>query len=459
MAPKIIKSTAQIIFVGTITSILLIRFFLFIVQNSVNILFWDQWGFLSPLFTDKNDFWTMFSLQHGPHRQGLGGILLKLLYPASGWNTNLEVLISALIVTAACCIALFTKRKAFGQLTWTDIAIPLTFFTLIQYENYVGTPNPAHGPIPILLISSISYCLLIGNTLVRALSLATLTFFTTYTGFAIFSGIPVAFLLIAQLWKSQTKSEKIIYSLSAGACVLSFASFLIGYTKQPAVDCFKFPDDHPLQYLQFVVVLFGRSLGLFDFGSFTNAASPALVLSFGLSVVLFSALVLIAAFSFMKLFRRQDRQKDRQSELIFYLASFTLIFAVFTAIGRVCLGSTAPLSSRYVPYSAPGILALYFYCLRLFTVETLNKGLRTGLLIGFVLLLCVKEIKLADADRATVDWYRIGKTKWAECYLKESNVAACDRIASFKVYPEPGAIDKKLEYLRTNNLNFFRFRT
>jgi len=451
MLPKIVRLPGQTIFVGTITTILLMRFLFFVQQNSVNTLFWDQWDFLGPLFTSKNDLWTMFSLQHGPHRQGLGGIMLKLIYPWSGWNTSLEVFISALIVTTACYVTFFTKKKAFGKLSWTDIVIPLTFFTLLQYENYVGTPNPAHGPIPTLLVATISYCLLVENTFVRALSLPILTFFTTYTGFAIFSGIPIIFLLITQIWKSQAKSERLIYGLSASLCVLSFAAFLVGYTKQPAVDCFKFPHDQPLQYLEFVILLFGRAAGMLpNPSSSINLLSP----SFILAAILFSALTLTAIFSFVKLLRLQDRQ----TELIFYLASFTLIFAAFTAVGRVCLGTSASLSSRYVPYSTPGILALYFSCIKLFSLESFYRRLSSGLLIALILLLCVKEVDLADSDRASVNWYRTGKIRWTECYLREYDAAACDKVANFRVYPHSSQIKEKLEYLRVNNLNFFRFR-
>lgn len=457
MALQGIKLSRQLIFVGTITIILLVRFLFFVSQNSVNILFWDQWDFLTPLFTSKDDLWTMFSLQHGPHRQGLGGILLKIIYPLSGWNTHLEVLISALLVAVACSVALLVKRKAFGRYTWTDIVIPLTFFTLLQYENFIGTPNPAHGPIPTLLISTIAYCLLIQNTLVRALSLAFLTFFTTYTGFAIFSGIPIIFLLIVQVWKSPVKSEKLIYGLSVGLCILSFSSFLIGYKNQPAVDCFKFPHDHPLQYLEFIILLFGRAAGLRNIGGLLNPSSLSNFLSptFILAAIVFAALALTAIFHLVKLLRFQDRQ----SELIFYLASFTLIFATFTAIGRVCLGTNAPLASRYVPYSTPGILALYFCCLRLPSVVSFHRSLRSGLLIALVVLLSVKEIDLPSSDRAIVNWYRTGKARWTECYVQKYDTTTCDRVAKFKVYPNAKDIEEKLQYLRVNNLNFFRTRT
>lgn len=457
MAFQVVKPSKQLIFVGTVTVILLARFLFFVSQNSVNALFWDQWDFLSPLFTSKNDLWTMFSLQHGPHRQGLGGVLLKLIYPLSGWNTRLEVAVSALLVTVACSVALLVKRKAFGKYAWTDIVVPLMFFTLLQYENFIGTPNPAHGPIPTLLVATISYCLLIQNAFIRAISLASLTFFTTYTGFAIFSGIPVTFLLIIQVWKSQVKSEKLIYSICVGLCFLSFSSFFIGYGNHPAVDCFKFPHDQPLQYLEFVVLLFGRAAGLLNISGLPNPSSLSELLSLNLilSIILFVALTLTAIFCLVKLLRFQDRQ----SELIFYLASFTLIFAAFTAVGRVCLGTNASLASRYVPYSTPGMLALYYGCLKLPNLEPFPKYLKSGLLIALIFLLSVKEIDLPAPDRATVNWYRTGKVRWTECYVQKYDIATCDKVANFKIYPNAKDTEEKLQYLRMNNLNFFKTRT
>jgi hypothetical protein len=65
----------------------------------------------------------------------------------------------------------------------------LAYFTLLQYEIFVGTPNLAHGPVPILLITLTAFVLTLKNQKVRNMLLVLFLFLTTYTGFAIFSGL------------------------------------------------------------------------------------------------------------------------------------------------------------------------------------------------------------------------------------------------------------------------------
>ena len=61
---------------------------------SVNILFWDQWDFYTPLFNHA-PLWQIFVWQHGPHREGIGLVLDKLVLESSGWNSRAEALFMA----------------------------------------------------------------------------------------------------------------------------------------------------------------------------------------------------------------------------------------------------------------------------------------------------------------------------------------------------------------------------
>ena len=79
---------------------LAIRLLLYVRRFAVDILYRDQWDFLEPLFRGAGP-WAMFDLQHGPHRQGLGGLLLAWVLPASGWSLRVEAVVSALILVAA----------------------------------------------------------------------------------------------------------------------------------------------------------------------------------------------------------------------------------------------------------------------------------------------------------------------------------------------------------------------
>src|SRR5215831_5809662 len=66
-------------------TVLGIRLYAFINRSAVNVMFWDQWDFLSGLFEGATA-WRIFFWQHGPERQGLGGLLIKAVYVLSDWD-------------------------------------------------------------------------------------------------------------------------------------------------------------------------------------------------------------------------------------------------------------------------------------------------------------------------------------------------------------------------------------
>src|SRR5580692_1317619 len=134
-----------------------IRFFTFISDYAVNVLFYDQWDFLSLFFKDNPGLGQLFLYQHGPHREGLGLVVDSFLYPATRWNTRAESFFIGGCIFAAALVALLLKYRLFGRLSYADVAIPLIFLTMAQYEGIIGIPNAAYGGLPLLLI--LCYCL------------------------------------------------------------------------------------------------------------------------------------------------------------------------------------------------------------------------------------------------------------------------------------------------------------
>lgn len=433
----------HLLILGVVYLVLLFRMIWFVDQHAVNVLFWDQWDFLIHLFNGNTNLWDHFTLQHGPHRQGLGGVIISLLYPLSGWNVRVETFIAVALIAVSAFIALVIKGKIFGKLHWLDSIIPMTYFTLLQYEILIGTPNLAHGPVPLLLVTATAFMLTVDNQILRAVGLVVLLLFTTYTGFAIFSGIVVIVLFIFFSFNPSTFTMKV---WNLGALILSiaiFASFFINYYQTPAADGFQFPYPKPLKYLEFVSLQFGAAFGI-----------PSVLLDTRLSyylVLFFSAglvTVLIAITVYYAL--RMAIHIDKFSVIIFYLASFTLLFFVFTAIGRVFLGIHAAYSSRYVSYSIPGIVALYFVIIKIKRSPKLRSIMVAGILVIFVL----KEVSVHF--RNVINRFSDGKRNWVECYLQNRNIEECNRKANFSVYPDDQRIKQKLKYLEENNLSFFK---
>jgi len=122
-----------------------ILFFRFVWTYSVNVFYMDQWRLLNPFLRHSPGISELFFFRWGPHREGVGLILNKVIYPLTAWNTRIESLMIGGAIFVAMLLAILLKHKLFGRVDYSDIAIPLMFLTLDQWETMVGTPNPAHS--------------------------------------------------------------------------------------------------------------------------------------------------------------------------------------------------------------------------------------------------------------------------------------------------------------------------
>jgi hypothetical protein len=423
----------------TAVVILGIRFFTFISDYAVNVLFNDQWDFLSLFFKGNPGFGPLFLYQHGPHREGLGLIVDSFLYPATHWNTRAESFFIGGCVFAAALVALLLKYRIFGRLSYADVAIPLIFLTTAQYETFTGTPNAAYSGIPLLLI--LCYCLALTarRYQVRYALCLLLNFFIVFTGFGVFLG-PVTIAMFAlQCYRRLRGVSEIPLGASLTALLLAIASmgaFFLNYRFQPAVACFVFPDPHLLAYPRFLAVMAGRFFGV---------ASPL-----WLAAVVGIPLVLCAAGIFAVLASRLvSKESLGNIQLIAaILLAFSILFAVDTAIGRVCLGTAAALAPRYGTLLIPGVTAIYFY------LQTLSPdGIRRGITSILILLLIPACLSIDDG----ADWFADGKRAWVECYLRTENVSECDKSTGFAVHPyeDQTGLKDKLDYLKARQLSLF----
>jgi hypothetical protein len=423
----------------TAVVVLGIRFFTFISDYAVNVLFYDQWDFLSPFFKGNPGLGQLFLYQHGPHREGLGLIVDRFLYPATHWNTRAESFFIGGCIFAAALVALLLKYRLFGRLSYGDIAIPLIFLTTAQYETFIGTPNAAYSGIPLLLI--LCYCLAFtarSYQLRYALCLL-LNFFIVFTGFGVFMGPVTIGMFALQCYRRVRGASVIPLGASVLALLLAIASmgaFLVNYQFQPAVACFVFPDPHLLAYPHFLAVMAARFFGV--------ATSLSLAAIVGIPIVLCAAG--ISAVLASKLLSKGNLGNIHLIAAI--LLAFSILFAVDTAIGRVCLGTTAALAPRYATLLIPGVAGIYFY------LQTISAdGIRRGITSIFILLLIPGCLNV-DAG---ADWYADGKRAWVECYLRTENISECDKSAGFVIHPYPDqtGLKEKLDYLKARQLNLF----
>ena len=425
-----------LIAVLAIQAVLALRLFLTIHTEAVNIFFWDQWDFNNPILFHPQPLWRAFLYQHGPERQGLGAFVGLLVGHFSDWSTRADAFSIAIIVVVASLCALWLKKRLFGSLVYTDVVIPMLFFTRVQWETYLGTTNPAHGSLPLLLI--VLYCLAwtSGRDIAKYPLILIFNFLAIYTGFALFLGFVTPVILALDAYQAGRSAPRAAW-WPITACLLSIvsiASFFAHYVRNP--DCLAFIHSHPGAYLAFVSMMLSGFLAARGF--YLSTATGAAVLAIFIAV---------GAGQLKRFFVPSD--KRNRSAIILALLGFSLAFASVTAVGRICMASESGQNSRYMIYLVPGFLGIYFYLL-------MCRGKLGKWPIATLLLLALlASFPTGVAHKGTMQKARLD---WRNCYLRLEDVERCDEITHFSIYPRPETtthLQEKLLDLKQRHLNLY----
>jgi hypothetical protein len=420
--------------------LLAVRLALFIDRYTVNIVYWDQWDFLAGLF-EGADLWTLFRWQHGPQRQGLGSLIIAVLYPATGWNGRADAAASAFVMVLAGLAALWLVKRLYGRFVPWDAVVPLLFLTTSSAETYVVAPNLAHGPLPVLLNVTYALALTIPSHSWRCLAIVVLNFFCVNTGFTLLlGGITPALLLLLASTPGLTGRVRAIYAGGVAASVATVALFLYGFAPQTAVACFQFPHTRPWEYVPYAGLVLTRPFG-------TEAAGRLLV-----GFLVATAMIGFVSYTVLQLV---SARRDSVFWLVTsFLAGFTLLFALSSAVGRVCLGFDSAMATRYIPYVLPGILAVYLVIRRASARSYIASALLPVLLVACI----AKERDRGSLEEA--ERFQQYKQRWRDCYLSTHDINACDALAGHAVYPAPQAqgtkLQQKLDWLEARGLSLFQ---
>lgn len=421
-----------------------LRIFRLISRYAVNIFFYDQWDFDNATLFEGHSLWQIFRWQHGPHRQGLGGVLSKILEPFIRWNSRSEAFaIGAIIIIAGIC-AVYLKKRMYGSIGYSDILIPVIFLTPSQFETWVINTNPSHGALPVLL--TILYCVAwtVPGVVARYAWIIIINFLLIYTGFGIFIGVITPPLIAIDYFRRDRILRTAYRAASISAFVLSVASilsFFVSYKWQPAVDCFSPQPQNPIKYIAFVGFMFANLAGV------KGIASDARLVGGTLLVGIIAAL----GVSLKRILSAGEDFRPNNA-VIAILLSFCLLFCLNTAIGRLCLGLEAAQASRYVPYLVLGFLGLYFSVLSL-----REQAVRLLLVAALLLLAISSSYRMNWLDWEKMRTYSHGKKAWRECYLKNHDIEQCNVQTQFQIYPWPEGtrLQQKLHYLEQKKLNLF----
>jgi len=420
------------------------RFFLLIYRYSVNILAWDQWDFDDATLFQHHSLWEMFCWQNGPHRQGLGAIFQVVIDPLIHWNSRYEALAVGGVIFVAALLGLLLKIRLFGSVDCCDVVIPLLFLTPLQYETLVAATNPAHGPLPLLLVVVYCFCWTMRNYRWKYISLLVSNFLLIYTGFGIFIGVVTPVLLALDFRRNARNLAAGRRRWSAGAMAISLASlasFFVHYRFQPYADCFVSASRSPSNYLRFIALMFAHVAGL-RIPSLTLASILGLVVMFWILAGLSLAV------------KRMTRESETwpRDAVIAALLAYGAIFCLSTAYGRLCLGLQSASSSRYTEYVVLGYLGLYFLALSIS-----SRTLRRCLILILLALSLLSARRLNRIDAGGLEVMSGGKRAWRDCYLARHNVQECTALTGFRIYHNSSAahMQEKLDFLERHHLNLY----
>lgn len=423
--------------------LLAVRLVVYTQMFAVNLMFWDQWDFYAPLFEQQGLF-DAFRQQHGPHRQGLGAILIFLVAQLSHWDGRWDAYLVASALIGATGLALLLKYRFTGRFDWLDALIPVLFLSLNQWETLTVVPNVAHSALPLLLVVVYALVLTLERPVVQAMALVVANFLLLYTGFGIFA----AFITLALFLYRGVATERAgfdrrtrwVWLTGLLLAAVSLASFFADWKFNTAVDCPVLAQASPFDYLVFAGLQTAQGFALVPTA---EQLEPATITALLIGLVALVGAIVIALRSCV----------SRRGAVVAFLIGFSLLFIANTAVGRVCLGAIQPpLSSKYSTLVLPMLLGTYLWaCDR-------GRTWKVAIGVGALLLIVLAQTPpfFRDPFSGAALKARNAKISWERCYLASLDPFHCDEVAEFEVYPQTQAITARLRYLERNNLNLFK---
>lgn len=412
--------------------------FLWIIQTySVNVFIGDQWDYNEPLLFHRQSAWTIFRWQCSPWRQGLGGLLSAWTGQLTHWDSRYESFIAGILIITACLLALYLKVRVSGKVTAWDALIPLFVLTPVQYETIVGVTHFSHGPLPLLFVLAFCVAWTIRAPKLKYAVLLPLTFASTYTGFGMFIGLLCPLALTLDMWTRRpemSNSEKRSSAIALTLASLSLASFLIGYKTVDGV-CPLHGFQNPLHYFLFAAFMFANFVGL----KVPLALVP--------SILGGSALLLFVMGMFIFAIRKRQI-------IPLILISYSLLFAVGAAHGRMCLGLAAAVGSRYMIYLVPAFLGIYLLVSG-YSCLIQDRAVSTAMLSILTILAVLSSLTINSVDRKDMTEFWQHRLEWRQCYLAEHNLSLCNQRTGATMYTYPDRIQEKINFLEAHQLNLF----
>jgi hypothetical protein len=388
----------------------------------------------------NSSYLSTFLFEHAPHRQGLGFVIDRIILNYTNWNTKIESFHILSIYFISFFYAFKIKLKYSNCYSPLDVLICLVFLGIGHYETTLIVPNPSHGAYSILFIILTAYAIL--QKSLKNLNLLFLFFLfnSLYSGFAFFLGPLIWILYLSVFVRDLLLKRAFINSLTSILIIsLMISVYFIDYKFSPASSCFKFPHDHPLDYLLYMGYQYSSLLSFK--GSFLIGILYLFIL---ISIFLIFFNKYINSINYNKL------QMVSKDYVILIFITFPLIFSVFNAVGRVCTGLSSAQASKYYPYISLSIFGIYLNYIYSFNWR--EKIFGYYFIVLLILLLIKTEWYRKDEFIILANYQKL-KQDWSICIEKKKDVNYC--TSNYRIYPHAAPIMEKIKILKEKNLNFY----
>ncbi len=419
----------------------------FVVEYTVNVPHWDQWG-LVPLLEKSysgtlsfGDLWA----QHNEHRAFFPKIVMLTLARFSGWNIAYELAANIIVSIGILTVITFhlqTTAKSYDRrIYWTIPIISLIIFSLSQWENW-SWGWQLH--IFLNIFAVVSGTIFLAHSARKRLYLFISVFMGVVATYSFSNGFlywPVGLFVLLFL-EHQTKKYK-IFTITVWVIIgtILLGLYLYKYKKpedHPSLLSFV---RHPVEYVNYVFAYLGASLDCY------RPKAAIFFGLFGLAVSGFSILILT------------KRCCTKFHVLVPYIALslYSVFSAMLTGVARSGFGLRQALSSRYVTISNLfWICNIVLLCLlanrRHIRFKNRLVSIRPIVFLIVIIIVFFLTVNSINSVSSLKEHYRIIKPARDELLSAQP----MDDELLKRLYPDPNAVRLFVEILKKYKLSVFR---
>jgi len=395
-------------------------------RYGVNVVYWDEWEWVRYLWTPLGpaQLWG----QQNEHRIPVGAMVILGLHRLSGVDTRAGMYGSWVCIAIIVAILFIHFRRAHPGATALAFApVAVLIFTLRQYENLLWGFQITLTLGALFVVASLA---LLGGSRLRlaaALGCAAGASLCFASGLIVWPA-GLARLLIGR-WRDRTQSiaPGIIWTVAAGVMA---AAYLHGW-ERPA----HHPRAHLLQEPTRGAMFFVASLG------------APLALDTWAAVGAGAIVCVIAAF----LIVRSCRSSEGADLFPMSLLVFALVDSFLLMIGRAGFGIMGAMASRYVVFTALGLVGMYLLLLRA-APRSQTGMLAFGAMLGLLAAGTLASMREDRRNGAAIAEQRQERARILRAFRSEPDSEL------IKLYPVPSVVRERAEELEKHGWNVFRDR-